>query len=127
MSIKTLTELIDLLSFTKYYDCDILKNTIRDMFIKQKGAPTLLECVVLKDKNKALKNIDIRAQFKVTQKDIERAFDKACELGMMLKTPSPKYSLEVYENIQGFRKALNKILKWDGYIDNGEDEETKTN
>ena len=119
MSLKTLIELVDLLSFTNYYNCDIIKNTINDMFVKQKGTPTLLECVVLKDKNKALKNEDIRQQFKITQKDIERAFDKACELGIMFKTPNPKFSTEVYENIKGFRKALNKILKWDGYIENG--------
>lgn len=121
MSLKTLIELVDLLSFTNYYNCDIIKNTINDMFVKQKGTPTLLECVVLKDKNKALKNEDIRQQFKITQKDIERAFDKACELGMMFKTPNPKFSVEVYESIKGFRKALNKILKWDGYIENGQD------
>lgn len=124
---KAIISLIDLLTFTNYYDKDILIDIVTQMFVKQKGAPTLIECVVLAAKGKDIKYKDIRNLFKVSQRDIERTFDKACELDLMYKTPDPKFSKEAYENIKGFQKAIDKIIKWNGNIEDGQREKEKTN
>lgn len=125
-SIKVISDMIDLFSFTNYYDSAILKDTVKAMFVKQKGTPTLLECVVLRYKDKSLRYEDIRQQFQVDQRAIEREFDKACELGLMYKTPNPKFSIDVYNSIIGFKKAINKILKWNGFIEHEQRNKDKT-
>ncbi len=125
-SIKVISDMIDLFSFTNYYDSVILKDTVKAMFVKQKGMPTLLECVVLRYKDKSLRYEDIRQQFQVDQRVIEREFDKACELGLMYKTPNPKFSIDVYNSIIGFKKAINKILKWNGFIEHEQRNKNKT-